>query len=148
MVAGRAIELQVQMIVPGIRPDAQSFASWQATTLCAACLIAGSSNTHIATLVERRPRFTMLVKVQGKDTRPVVEALVRQIQTLPEPVRLSLTWDRGSELAGHERLSLETGMDIYFCDPGRPWQRGTNKNTNRLLRQYFPQKKPWRILAG
>jgi len=103
-------------------------------------LIAGSSNTHIGTLVERRSRFTMLVKVQGKDTRSVVNALVQQIKTLPDTLRLSLTWDRGSELAEHQRLSLETGMDIYFCDPGSPWQRGTNENTNRLLKQYFPKK--------
>lgn len=103
-------------------------------------LIAGSSNTYIATLVERQSRFTMLVKVEGKDTRTVVNALAQQIKTLPDALRLSLTWDRGSELAEHKRLTLETDMDVYFCDPSSPWQRGTNENTNRLLRQYFPKK--------
>ena len=103
-------------------------------------LIAGSANTHIATWVERQSRFTLLVKVEARDTQTVVTALARQIQTLPEAVRKSLNWDRGSELAAHTRLSLETNMAIYFCDPSSPWQRGTNENTHRLLRQYFPKK--------
>ncbi|GAB3686497.1 IS30 family transposase [Salinisphaera aquimarina] len=103
-------------------------------------LLSGSGNTHIATLVERSSRFTMLVKVEGKDTRSVIDGLSRQIVTLPESLRRSLTWDRGSELADHKRLTLATDMAIYFCDPSSPWQRGTNENTNRLLRQYFPKK--------
>ncbi len=103
-------------------------------------LIAGSGNTHIATLVERRSRFTMLIKVGARDTQSVVGALAKQIRTLPAALRRSLTWDRGSELAAHKRLSMETDMAIYFCDLCSPWQRGTNENTNRLLRQYFPKK--------
>ena len=103
-------------------------------------LIAGSGNTHIATLVERRSRFTMLVKVNGKDTQTVVEALTRQVKKLPIELRQSLTWDRGSELADHKKFSIATNVKVYFCDPGSPWQRGTNENTNRLLRQYFPKK--------
>jgi len=103
-------------------------------------LVAGSGNTHIATLVERQSRFTMLIKVGARDTQSVVSALADQILTLPLKLRQSLTWDRGSELAAHARLSMETDMKIYFCDPSSPWQRGTNENTNRLLRQYFPKK--------
>jgi IS30 family transposase len=102
-------------------------------------LITGSQNTHIATLVERRSRFTMLVKVPGKDTASVVTALSTQIRQLPLALRRSLTWDRGMELAQHKRLTLDTKVSVYFCDPQSPWQRGTNENTNRLLRQYFPK---------
>ena len=103
-------------------------------------LIAGSNNTHIATLVERRTRFTMLVKVNGKDTNSVVTALIEQVQNLPDELRQSLTWDRGMELAQHKRFTVATGIQVYFCDPQSPWQRGTNENTNRLLRQYLPKK--------
>lgn len=103
-------------------------------------LISGSSNTHIATLVERQSRFTMLVKVDGKDTRSVVSALTRQVKKLPEQLRQSLTWDRGMELANHKEFTMATDTEVYFCDPRSPWQRGTNENTNRLLRQYFPKK--------
>jgi IS30 family transposase len=103
-------------------------------------LITGSKNTHIATLVERCSRFTMLIKVKGKDTISVIDALKRKINTLPKMLRISLTWDRGMELANHKQLSLATNMNIYFCDPRSPWQRGTNENTNGLLRQYFPKK--------
>lgn len=103
-------------------------------------LITGSNNTHIATLVERHSRFTMLVKVGGKDTKTVVAALSRQVGTLPEQLRKSLTWDRGMELADHKVFTLATKAQVYFCDPRSPWQRGTNENTNRLLRQYFPKK--------
>lgn len=103
-------------------------------------LIAGSGNTHIATLVERQSRFTLLVKVEGKDTTHVVAALTRQVKKLPSHLLHSLTWDRGTELAGHKRFTLATDMNVYFCDPQSPWQRGTNENTNRLLRQYFPKK--------
>ncbi len=102
-------------------------------------LIAGLNNTHIATLVERQSRFTMLVKVKGKDTRTVVKALIQQVRRLPAELRRSLTWDRGMELAGHKEFSIATDVQVYFCDPQSPWQRGTNENTNRLLRQYFPK---------
>ena len=103
-------------------------------------LIAGSSNTHIATLVERQSRYTILVKVAGKDTDSVVSALIRQVKDLPTELRQSLTWDRGMELAQHKRFTVATDIQVYFCDPQSPWQRGTNENTNRLLRQYFPKK--------
>lgn len=102
-------------------------------------LITGAQNTHIATLVERQSRFTMLVKVPGKDTVSVVRALSAQIRHLPAALRRSLTWDRGMELAQHKQLTLATQVQVYFCDPQSPWQRGTNENTNRLLRQYFPK---------
>lgn len=102
-------------------------------------LITGAQNTHIATLVERQSRFTMLVKVPGKDTVSVVRALSAQIRHLPAALRRSLTWDRGMELAQHKQLTLATKVQVYFCDPQSPWQRGTNENTNRLLRQYFPK---------
>jgi IS30 family transposase len=101
-------------------------------------LITGSKNSHIATLVERRSRFTILVKVKGKDTANVVSALVKQVRKLPAKLRQSLTWDRGMEMAQHRRFTLATNLKVYFCDPQSPWQRGTNENTNRLLRQYFP----------
>ncbi|HMA17093.1 MAG TPA: IS30 family transposase [Thermoanaerobaculia bacterium] len=103
-------------------------------------LLAGSKNTHIATLVERQSRYTMLVKVDGKDTANVVSALIRQVRKLPVELRKSLTWDRGMEMALHRQFSLATNFKVYFCDPQSPWQRGTNENTNRLLRQYFPKK--------
>jgi len=102
-------------------------------------LITGSKNTHIATLVERRSRFTMLVKVNGKDTASVVTALTKQVRKLPAELRRSLTWDRGMELAEHKRFTVATDVQVYFCDPQSPWQRGTNENTNGLLRQYFPK---------
>jgi IS30 family transposase len=101
-------------------------------------LLSGSKNSHIATLVERRSRFVMLVKLRGKDTTNVVNGLIRQVRTLPRGMISSLTWDRGSELAQHKRFSVATDVKVYFCDPRSPWQRGTNENTNRLLRQYFP----------
>ena len=103
-------------------------------------LVAGSCNTHIATLVERQSRFTMLVKVNGKDTKTVVSALKREVKRLPKQLKQSLTWDRGMELANHQDFTIATDMQVYFCDPKSPWQRGTNENTNRLLRQYFPKK--------
>ena len=102
-------------------------------------LIAGSKNSFIATLVERRTRYVMLAKVSGKETQTVVAALAAQVQHLPRELRLSLTWDRGKELADHKSLTLATALDIYFCDPHSPWQSGSNENTNRLLRQYFPK---------
>ena len=102
-------------------------------------LIAGGKNTHVATLVERRSRFVMLVKVDGKDTRTVVDALGRRVRTLPAELRATLTWDRGKELAEHKRFTIATDVKVYFCDPSSPWQRGTNENTNGLLRQYLPK---------
>ena len=100
-------------------------------------LIAGSNNTYIATLVERHTRYVMLVKVQNKDTESVVNALIKQSKKLPRELYKSLTWDQGKELADHQRFSLATKIDVYFCDPHSPWQRGSNENTNGLLRQYF-----------
>jgi IS30 family transposase len=102
-------------------------------------LISGAKNSHIATLVERQSRFVMLVQVDGKDTASVVNGLIRQVQQLPTGAMASLTWDRGSELAQHKRFTVATDVAMYFCDPRSPWQRGTNENTNRLLRQYFPK---------
>lgn len=102
-------------------------------------LIAGFANSYIATLVERHSRFTMLVKVNGKDTNTVVTALSKQVRKLPDQLRKSLTWDRGMELAAHKTFTMATDTQVYFCDPRSPWQRGTNENTNRLLRQYFPK---------
>jgi len=101
-------------------------------------LITGSKNSHIATLVERHSRFTILVKVRAKDTATVVAALKKQVRRLPAELRKSLTWDRGTEMAQHKAFSIATNVKVYFCDPKSPWQRGTNENTNGLLRQYFP----------
>jgi len=102
-------------------------------------LLAGGKNTHVATLVERRSRFTMLVKVRGKDATTVERALRRRVKTLPKELRATLTWDRGTELAEHARFTIATDVKVYFCDPRSPWQRGTNENTNGLLRQYLPK---------
>jgi len=102
-------------------------------------LIAGSNNSYIATLVERHSRYVMLAKVKNKDTESVVSALIKQAKKLPTDLYKSLTWDRGKELADHQRFTLETNINVYFCDPSSPWQRGSNENTNRLLRQYFPK---------
>ena len=102
-------------------------------------LIAGSKNSYIATLVERHSRYVMLAKVKNKDTESVVSALIKQAKKLPDELYKSLTWDRGKELADHKRFTLETDIKVYFCDPRSPWQRGSNENTNGLLRQYFPK---------
>ena len=102
-------------------------------------LITGSKNSYIATLVERHTRYVMLAKVTGKDTQTVVSALIKQARKLPTELYKSLTWDRGKELSDHRRFSLETDIDVYFCAPRSPWQRGSNENTNGLLRQYFPK---------
>ena len=102
-------------------------------------LLSGARNSHIATLVERHTRFVMLTKLEGKDTSSVVEALARQVRKLPRELRRSLTWDRGKEMADHKRFTLATDVKVYFCDPRSPWQRGSNENTNGLLRQYFPK---------
>ena len=101
-------------------------------------LLTGGKNTHIATLVERQSRFVMLVRVDGKDSDSVVTALVREVKRLPDGLMSSLTWDRGTELAQHKRFTVATDVNVYFCDPRSPWQRGSNENTNGLLRQYFP----------
>ncbi len=103
-------------------------------------LIAGSRNTHVATLVERSSRFVMLVRVGGKDTESVVCALSEQIRTLPTTMIDTLTWDRGTEMAAHKKFTVATDVSVYFCDPKSPWQRATSENTNRLLRQYLPRK--------
>ena len=102
-------------------------------------LIGGSKNSYIATLVERHSRYVMLVKVANKDTESVVSALIKQSHRLPRELYKSLTWDRGKEMADHPRLTIATDVDVYFCDPQSPWQRGSNENTNRLLRQYLPR---------
>ncbi len=102
-------------------------------------LIGGSKNSYIATLVERHTRYVMLAKVPNKDTQSVVSALIKQSHKLPRELYKSLTWDRGKELADHKQFTLATDIDVYFCDPQSPWQRGSNENTNRLLRQYFPK---------
>ncbi len=102
-------------------------------------LLAGSKNTHIATLVERHTRYVMLAKIPNKDTQTVINALIKQARKLPRELYKSLTWDRGKELSDHRRFKLATDIDVYFCDPQSPWQRGSNENTNGLLRQYFPK---------
>ncbi len=102
-------------------------------------LLSGSKNSYIATLVERHTRYVMLAKVANKDTQTVVSALIRQAKALPNELYKSLTWDRGKELADHRRFTLATDIAVYFCDPQSPWQRGSNENTNGLLRQYFPK---------
>jgi IS30 family transposase len=106
---------------------------WEGDLLC------GANNTHIATLVERHTRFVMLLKVPGKDTATVVAALAKHVRNLPQQLRRSLTWDRGKEMADHKTFTVATNVQVYFCDPRSPWQRGSNENTNGLLRQYFPR---------
>ena len=103
-------------------------------------LLPGSNNSHVATLVERHSRYVMLAKVANKETQTVVSALIKQAKKLPNELYKSLTWDRGKELTDHRRFSLATDVDVYFCDPQSPWQRGSNENTNGLLRQYFPKR--------
>src|SRR5262249_4557188 len=102
-------------------------------------LLSGVNNTHIATLVERHTRFVMLLKVPSKDTATVVAALGKHVRKLPHALRRSLTWDRGKEMADHKNSTVATNVQVYFCDPRSPWQRGSNENTNGLLRQYFPR---------
>jgi IS30 family transposase len=106
---------------------------WEGDLLC------GSRNSQIATLVERQTRYVMLAKVDGQDTETVINALIKQAHKLPRELYKSLTWDRGSEMADHQRFTLATDIKVYFCDPQSPWQRGSNENTNALLRQYFPK---------
>ncbi|MFQ5937820.1 MAG: IS30 family transposase [Acidiferrobacterales bacterium] len=102
-------------------------------------LLFGSNNSQIATLVERHTRYVMLTRVKSKDTETVIHALIKQAHKLPRELYKSLTWDRGKEMADHKRFSLATDIRVYFCDPQHPWQRGSNENTNGLLRQYFPK---------
>ena len=102
-------------------------------------LICGPNNSNIVTLVERHSRYVMLARIPSRDTQTVVNTLIKQVRKLPDELYKSLTWDRGKELADHKRFTMETNIDVYFCDPHSPWQRGSNENTNRLLRQYFPK---------
>jgi IS30 family transposase len=102
-------------------------------------LLSGANNTHMVTLVERQSRFAMLIKVPGKETAGVVAALSKHVRKLPLELRRSLTWDRGKEMADHKNFTIATNVQVYFCDPRSPWQRGSNENTNGLLRQYFPK---------
>ena len=106
---------------------------WEGDLLC------GSSNSYIVTLVERHTRYVLLAKVPNRDSRTVISALIDQAKRLPDELRRSLTWDRGKEMAEHKRFTLATDVAVYFCDPQSPWQRGSNENTNGLLRQYFPK---------
>ena len=102
-------------------------------------LVFGSGNSQIATLVERQTRYVMLVKLDGKDSQTVVNALIKNARKLPQELYKSLTWDRGTEMHGHKRFTMATDIQVYFCDPQSPWQRGSNENTNGLLRQYLPK---------
>jgi IS30 family transposase len=102
-------------------------------------LLTGANDTHIATLIERHSRFTMLVKLPRKDTTTVVAALAKHVRKLPEQLRRSLTWDQGKEMHAHKRFTIATNVQVYFCDPRSPWQRGSNETTNGLVRQYFPR---------
>jgi IS30 family transposase len=102
-------------------------------------LLTGANDTHIATLIERHSRFTMLVKLPRKDTTTVVAALAKHVRKLPEQLRRSLTWDQGKEMHAHKRFTIATNVQVYFCDPRSPWQRGSNENTNGLVRQYLPR---------
>jgi IS30 family transposase len=102
-------------------------------------LIQGSKNSFIATLVERHSRYVMLAKITDKRTAKVIKALIKQAKKLPTELYKTLTWDRGSELTNHKEFTIATNIQVYFCDPSSPWQRGSNENTNRLLRQYFPK---------
>ena len=103
-------------------------------------LLAGANNSHIVTLVERHSRYVVLAKVASKETTSVVSALIEHARQLPDVLYQSLTWDRGLEMADHKRFTLATDIAVYFCDPKSPWQRGSNENTNGLLRQYFPKR--------
>jgi transposase, IS30 family len=102
-------------------------------------LLTGANNSHIATLVERHTRFVMLLKIPSRDTATVVGARTKHVRKLPQQLRRSLTWDRGKEMADHKSFTVATNAQVYFCDPHSPWQRGSNENTNGLLRQYFPR---------
>lgn len=102
-------------------------------------LVFGSRNSQIATLVERQTRYVMLVKLDGKDSQTVVNALIKNARKLPQELYKSLTWDRGTEMHAHKQFTMATDIQVFFCDPQSPWQRGSNENTNGLLRQYMPK---------
>jgi IS30 family transposase len=102
-------------------------------------LVCGSKNSFVVTLVERHSRYVLLAKIANRDTKSVVTALIKQARKLPDELYKSLTWDRGKELTDHKRFTMATDVAVYFCDPQSPWQRGSNENTNRLLRQYLPR---------
>jgi IS30 family transposase len=118
---------------PAIVEDRAVPGHWEGDLLC------GSGGSQIATLVERQTRYVMLVKIASKDSETVVNALIRHAGKLPQELYKSLTWDRGSEMANHKQFTIATDIAVYFCDPKHPWQRGSNENTNGLLRQYFPK---------
>jgi IS30 family transposase len=140
---GRIIDAVSISERPATAEDRAVPGHWEGDLLC------GSSNSQIATLVERHTRYVMLVKVSSKDTETVTNALIKNARKLPQELYKSLTWDRGKEMADHKRFTLATDIKVYFCDPQNPWQRGTNENTNGLLRQYFPQgDRPVGLLAS
>lgn len=118
---------------PAIVEDRAIPGHWEGDLLC------GSCGSQIATLVERHSRYVMLVRLTGKDSETVVNALIKHACKLPQELYKSLTWDRGSEMAEHQRFTVATDIEVYFCDPQHPWQRGSNENTNGLLRQYLPK---------
>lgn len=118
---------------PAIAEDRAVPGHWEGDLLC------GNRSSQIATLVERQTRYLMLVKVTSKDAETFANALIKNARKLPQELYKSLTWDRGTEMAGHKRFTVATDIQVYFCDPRSPWQRGTNENTNGLLRQYFPK---------
>lgn len=130
---GRIIDAVSISERPAIAKDRAVPGHWEGDLLC------GSKNSHIATLVERATRYVMLVKIKNKNSETVVKALIKNARKLPQNLYKSLTWDRGSEMTAHKRFTVATDIQVYFCDPQNPWQRGTNENTNGLLRQYFPK---------
>jgi len=130
---GRIIDAVSISERPATAEDRAVPGHWEGDLLC------GTQSSQIATLVERQTRYVMLVKVGGKDTETVINALIKHAHKLPQELYKSLTWDRGKEMADHKRFTLATDIKVYFCDPQNPWQRGTNENTNGLLRQYFPK---------
>ena len=130
---GRIIDAVSIRERPATAADRAVPGHWEGDLLC------GNQSSQIATLVERQTRYVMLVKAPGKDTETVINALIKHAQKLPQELYKSLTWDRGKEMADHKRFTLATDIKVYFCDPQNPWQRGTNENTNGLLRQYFPK---------